>query len=95
MHTYKNKTLITVKYEDYYSTYYFKKSNEIILKTAISRNMLIFKLLPVNIFELQHQVHISFILISSFIAVTRGEEGQPQQFLFRTTFSSFSRPNHL
>ena len=25
----------------------------------------------------------------------RGEEGQPQQFLVRATFSSFSRPSHL
>ena len=24
-----------------------------------------------------------------------GEEGQPQQFLVRATFSSFSRPSHL
>ena len=27
--------------------------------------------------------------------VHRGEEGQPHQSLVRTTFSSFSRPNHL
>jgi len=25
----------------------------------------------------------------------KGEEGQPQHFLIRATFSSFSRPNHL
>jgi len=25
----------------------------------------------------------------------RGEEGQPQQFLVRAAFSSFSRPSHL
>ena len=28
-------------------------------------------------------------------AVERGEEGQPHQSLVRTTFSSFSRPNHI
>ena len=27
--------------------------------------------------------------------VRRGEEGQPHQSLVRTTFSSFSRPNHI
>ena len=27
--------------------------------------------------------------------IHRGEEGQPQQFLVRATFSSFSRPRHL
>ena len=28
-------------------------------------------------------------------SVTRGEKGQPQPFLIRATFSSFSRPSHL
>ena len=28
-------------------------------------------------------------------AVRGGEEGQPQQFLVRATFSSISRPSHL
>ena len=30
-----------------------------------------------------------------YIRVGRGEEGQPHHTLVRTTFSSFSRPNHL
>jgi len=30
-----------------------------------------------------------------FEMLGRGEEGQPQQFLVRATFSSFSRPSHL
>ena len=34
--------------------------------------------------------------ISTFMKiVVWGEEGQPQQFLVRATFSSFSRPSHL
>ena len=30
-----------------------------------------------------------------FCLSQRGEKGQPHQFLVRTTFSSFSRPNHI
>ena len=30
-----------------------------------------------------------------WLCVVRGEEGQPHHSLVRTTFSSFSRPNHI
>jgi len=36
-----------------------------------------------------------FILLISPVFATQGEEGQPQQFLVRATFSSFSCPSHL
>ena len=38
---------------------------------------------------------ISFAFIFIYALNGRGEEGQPQQFLVRATFSSFSRPSHL
>ena len=34
-------------------------------------------------------------LLKTTHSVHRGEEGQPQQFLVRATFSSFSRPSHI
>jgi len=37
-------------------------------------------------------VHVFYSEIPS---IYQGEEGQPQQFLVRATFSSFSRPSHL
>ena len=39
-------------------------------------------------FNIVYQAEMSRSLIG-------GEEGQPQQFLVRVTFSSFSRPSHL
>jgi len=46
-------------------------------------------------------IYINFMLVSKNVAIgllccaSRGEEGQPQQFHVRATFSSFSRPSHL
>ena len=41
------------------------------------------------------QMNPNKFLFKTALSAQRGEEGQPHQSLVRTTFSSFSRPNHV
>jgi len=47
--------------------------------------------------QMKEQLYLIFRLFvtTECHCVEGGEEGQPQQFLARVTFSSFSRPSHL
>ena len=86
------------------SSYHFKKSDELekqhelsSVYRPISLNqlniMLLVKRLTKN--NTNKMIMITALTLKKKGTVQRGEEGQPQQFLVRDTFSSFSRPSHL